>query len=592
MKRFSRLPQKNNIFRLYLIALWISFAFVGISQNVLYTSSVQKDIFHYRWKFMIQSLIQNHFYVNENRFFLSSQMFTTQSTHKYFNDDIKFYNRGTFIIHRNLKIKQELNYNRYKNDQLNLQFNKVSFINQFEIHPHPSLILAPLGGGMYREKYSFKEKAFSYGILGQYQSQSDMNHISLRYKNNFDQYQKSLDKFQKIEALYFTRFMEGSEDSLYYGFSVKNYSDYFNQDLDLEKIKIKEHVLKNHLTFLQTEKQNIHIITSFKNRSFNQNRPGNATFRNETEFINDFVFQYKHQSLDAQMLIRNYYVMNDFKEDFLDNEHVLFVLQPKISYNFNKSHQISWNGYYSKLEYNTPDSTINFDDRDEMRMVNKINYSYTPRKNLIFTFYVGGSYYYHRYIYKQRSALNNKEIILSMGTETNYQSGFMKNNFRLKISSYYVVYDYSRKLINVNNIMNRKLILDDSLSFYTSPSNFATVYFRWEKEEIGLLDWQEFLASLERENSQNQILFFYQSTFLKKLIFVPGFSLIFRKDFFIPGTRRLVRDYKSKSFWIRVEYAPTQSKIFRFSVTRYAIDNINVQRTTYLIGNVEVVWNF
>ncbi len=437
-----------------------------------------------------------------------------------------------------------------------------------------------------------KNSALFYGIKGALEQITPLAKVRIFGQFQNEQFSYNSDQFLNTGFFYSTNFSKESSDSIRFSYSVSNYADYFNQNLDLEKVNIQELKLNNYLIFFNNSSGQLSHIASVKKRDFSQDRFQSISFRKEIEVISVIQYLFGGSNYTGKLLLKNYLLNNDYNQNFLDNEHLLFDFRGQFKFEIGSKHFFEIISQYSKLEYNTPDSTTNFDDRDELRGILHFNYIYHPNPYLQHSIFLKGRYFYQKYIYKERSALNNQEIILSMGAKNLFRHRLFRNHMEARISTYYLIHDYSQTLVTLNDIINRRITIEDSLTLIFNRWNLLTLYGRYEKEEIGSLDWSAFAYSLERENSQNQFLVYFQHYVIRSMSVSQGFSIIRRRDFIIPGTLRLIRNYNSKSFWIRVIYRLHSNKWLTIRLQRFMINDLHYRKKVYLLGKAEVFWRF
>lgn len=485
-----------------------------------------------------------------------------------------------------------LDFTRLNNSRLDLHYQKIKPQAGIRLRFLPPFQITGKVGITNLKKYSRNDNAFSYGVSSLLQLIQTESRLMVGSDWDREQFSEYSNRFSSIQASYQTQLSGSSSDSLVVVYSERKMADYFNPELELERVNIRLRQAENDLRLYSGPKWSVRNITLFRDRDFRQSRPLSKNERSELELSNEFRIQKNGPLWQLGLSVKNYYLYNDFREDYLDNEHIFFIAQSNISRTFRQKHSLKTTLYFSKLEYNTPDEELNFDDRDEMRLSAVILYLHNNQNNYQYGIGLEGNFYQTRYISARKSAINNREFILSLTPSYKMDRNRFTNFFRTRISSYYLVYDYAGLLPQIQSFVNRKLLLEDSLR-YTFPSgNRIETYVRYELEEIGLLDWKAFQSAIERMNRQNQWLFMYTHFLYPELSLTSGFSFIFRKDFYIPGTRRVLRDYNNKSFWWKMTYTGLKSNAIVLYLNHFLTKEKDRRQSAELIGKLEVTWHF
>lgn len=520
-----------------------------------------------------------------------SQFYFSDAGKNYTTDEINTHFAFKKSFREKFVFHSGLDYKRLSNQNINLTMDNINFKNSLK-YSTGNTYVAPTLGTVFLNKYRKRESAVSYGIESGYEYSDETTSLSGNLVHEAVKLPQKPESVQRLRIHYFSKFNEVSHDSLFLEYSRKKYADYFNENLDMEKIDITQYRINNHLLLYRKGSNNLENRTSFQLRDFNQDRPLTSNQRVELNFQNDLYYKYIGKKLKSSILVRNFISENDYSENILDNEHILFVINPMLVYAFNSRHQLITRMYYSKLEYNTPDSLKNFDDRDEIRFNLNTAYQYSFSSDLNYSIYLDGNYFHQVYLFEERSSLNKEEYILSLGSNIYLRKGDLVNYVDVKISSYYLTYDFANKLGTVQNVMNRKLSLTDTLKWNISDLSTISVAMKYEKEEIGALDWADFVSTLERENYQKYLHLAYRYNFDKEFFLMPGFSFIFRKDYFLPGTRKVIRDYKSRGFWLKGRYQLSSYSFVNLEINKILYSNLNTPDRSYFTGKLEVAWVF
>lgn len=161
------------------------------------------------------------------------------------------------------------------------------------------------------------------------------------------------------------------------------------------------------------------------------------------------------------------------------------------SFNLSKTDIISLSLYQNKLKYDTP-STQNFDDRDEMLSIARLQYAklLTP----FFEFFITTEATINRivYIFSEKSSNNNINRIIRLNTGGNYRGKNFTTLNSFEVSANYTVYDYEDITPNYKSFSFRQFTARDSSSLKLSRDLKFSSYGYVKLSEQGDLKWASF----------------------------------------------------------------------------------------------------
>ena len=147
--------------------------------------------------------------------------------------------------------------------------------------------------------------------------------------------------------------------------------------------------------------------------------------------------------------------------------------------------------YQNKLQYDTP-SLYNYDDRDELFSIIRINY--IKELNPFFDIFINaeGTIHHIVYIYAEESANNNINRILSLATGGTYSGANFSSTNSFEVSANYTVYDFEDLVPNEQSYSFRQFTAMDSTRIkLNNRVNF--VHYGYVKlSEQGDLAWASF----------------------------------------------------------------------------------------------------
>ncbi|HKI79268.1 MAG TPA: hypothetical protein VKA26_12060 [Ignavibacteriaceae bacterium] len=177
-----------------------------------------------------------------------------------------------------------------------------------------------------------------------------------------------------------------------------------------------------------------------------------------------------------------------------------------------KSDKISLSLYQNKLRYDTP-SSLNFDDRDEMLSIIRLQYSklLTP----FFELYVNTDATISQtvYIFSEKSSNNNVNRILRLKAGGNYRGKYVTSLNSFEVSANYTVYDYEDINPNYKSFSFRQFTARDSTSLKLNRRLIFSTYGYLKLSEQGDLKWASFSTHptryLQEIYSESKLTVFY-----------------------------------------------------------------------------------
>ena len=153
--------------------------------------------------------------------------------------------------------------------------------------------------------------------------------------------------------------------------------------------------------------------------------------------------------------------------------------------------------YQNKLQYNTP-SLDNYDDRDELLSIIRINY--IKDLNPFFDVFINaeGTIHHIVYIYAEESANNNINRIISLSTGGTYSGVNVSSTNSFEVSANYTVYDFEDIVPNEQSYSFRQFSAVDS-SRIKLDNRIEFVHYGYIKlSEQGDLKWASFSTTPTR----------------------------------------------------------------------------------------------
>ncbi len=156
-----------------------------------------------------------------------------------------------------------------------------------------------------------------------------------------------------------------------------------------------------------------------------------------------------------------------------------------------KTDLFSFSLFQNKLRYDTP-SNLNFDDRDELLSIVKIEY--TKKLTPFFDAFVflEGSLNQTVYIYGEKSSNNNINRVIKLTAGGNYKGKFFRTSNSFGVSANYTVYDFEDLTPNFRSFSFRQFTATDS-TFIKLNRNINFSHYGYLKlSEQGDFNWAKF----------------------------------------------------------------------------------------------------
>ena len=524
------------------------------------------------------------------------------------NDNVNLDWNWNYHFNSNLSVLSKINAKSVRHFDLKSKYDQVRAYSNFKITFSPQFYAGPVLGKIYDFKFSHMDPGTLYGVESGFKTRNPeaQTNSSAFLQSYYYDYQKRKNRKHQVNLHYTANFTSDSKDSIYVGYSDSRNFEYLNEDLEMEKVEIKAISVNNDLGIRPFSNLQLNNMTEFTRRLFSQDRYSTRNRRNENQLSNRLLMQYQKKNFIWQFDMLNLYQINDLSiktnddntqtyqdsDDELDYNYIQVAFNNSFIYHFMKNQMIKWRLAYSKYEYNTPNTTQNFDDRDEIRFFSDLAYSWRISRRLTFHLNSGARYYHQIYISSQKSSLNKKEQILDLQTMLSYSRKNFRNRFSAEVSSFYITYDFAQPGGSIANLANRTLIVSDSLNYKFLTRSSLFLIYKYEIEEIGILDWNHFVEQITRENHYKYYICYFKQDITNLISINPGVSYFIREDFNYLTVKKQVRKHRNQYFWLEIYWKFTKNGFFKGRINKYLNKNLYENWISYYRGNLEVVWLF
>ena len=167
------------------------------------------------------------------------------------------------------------------------------------------------------------------------------------------------------------------------------------------------------------------------------------------------------------------------------------------NYFLTQKDNISFSMLHRKLVYNTP-SKDNFDDRDELLSIMRLNYTRTF--NSFFNFFVNleGSYNHIVYIFAERSSNNNIRRIIKLNSGGEFRGSRLFTRNSVEVSANYTSYDFEDINPNSRSFSFRQFSIKDSTSIKILGKVYLDFSGYIKLSEQGNFEWKSFSNNPDR----------------------------------------------------------------------------------------------
>lgn len=221
-----------------------------------------------------------------------------------------------------------------------------------------------------------------------------------------------------------------------------------------------------------------------------------ATTYNIENFFGSLRFTYseadeKHITKDFAGSIRSFFDERSDLESMNNNIAGRLTLSFIGGIKLSSSDVINFSLYQNKLRYDTP-NLDNYDDRDELLSIARINY--IKELNPFFDIFINteGTVNHVVYLYSQESSNNNINRIIKLSTGGTYTGANVTSTNSFEVSANYTVYDFEDLVPNFQSFSFRQFTsMDSSRVKLTGRVDF--VHYGYIKlSEQGNLKWASF----------------------------------------------------------------------------------------------------
>lgn len=226
-----------------------------------------------------------------------------------------------------------------------------------------------------------------------------------------------------------------------------------------------------------------------------------TTYRTESN-ISKFKIAYsereeKHRPKNLDDISRLIIQRRERLEKQKNNKAQTFTITFLNNYAFSEKDLLTFSLFHRKLIYDTP-SDENFDDRDELLTIARIQYDHRFSRNFKMFTNIEANINHIVYIYSERSSNNNIRRNLKLSFGSVLSSSFIRSTNSAEVSSNYTVYDFEDLNPNYQSFSFRQVTIKDSTFINLKKRIKMTFRGRIKLSEQGGLLWKKFRTNPER----------------------------------------------------------------------------------------------
>jgi hypothetical protein len=459
-------------------------------------------------------------------------------------------------------------------------------------YPKSNLTITPYTGYQRAQNRSYVDWGWDVGLESEYDKfVLDDYRGSFETALDYDFYPNRQNSNQEFLLNFETKFSPITIDSIYTYYKNSNKIFYDADGDELINVNIEEKYLHNYFEYLYSSKSKLALQTILSSKSLFDDSRSNPT-RDVLKFENRLNIYYLLGDLELNFGFDTFQETQNNTGLSTDSDVLQSNIRSNVYYKLSQNDQINMKINLTKYQFDTPDSVLNNDDRDELRIVSGIEFirKFSPVLNFRLEAYI--NFFHQVYIFKERSANNNWNRIFRLSSDVEYHSSTFKNILKNEILANYTVYDFEEQFTQSQSFIFRKYILEDSLSFNILPRLKTGINGRYEFEDKGSFFKAEFAQQILQSTESLFIDFFLRFKNIYLLDLDTGVALYTRRDWRHVPIKSIIRDVNTTTPYFRIRYALNEKLIFVTSASYVFSDEMNQKSSSYTTGSLTLVHQF
>ena len=458
--------------------------------------------------------------------------------------------------------------------------------------PVSKFTISPYTGYQHDQNKSNNDSGWDVGLESEYDSFAlDDYRGSFEGELDYDLYPNRQNSKQGVQLNFETKFSPVTTDSIktYYKNSDKLY--YSPNGDQLLNVKLEEKYLHNYFEYRYSSVSLLTLQTILSSKNLYDESRSN-TNRDELKIENRLGINYILSDLILNFGFDTFQETLDNTGLNTDSDALQSNIKLSALYNISPNDIINLKFNLTKYQYDTPDSTLNNDDRDELRIIGGIEYnrSFSPVLNFGIEAYI--NFFHQIYIFKERSANNNWNRIFRLSSFIEYSDNNFNNTLKNEILANYTVYDFEDLYSQSPSYIFRKYILEDSMSYKILPRLITGFKGKYEFEDKGSFFKSKFAQQILQSTESIYVDVFLRFKNIYLLDFDSGIAFYNRNDWRHVPIKSLIRDVNTYTPYLRMRYNLNKKLIFVTSASYVFSDEINIGKSTYTTASLSLLHNF
>ncbi len=434
-------------------------------------------------------------------------------------------------------------------DKLKTFYNHAGGIfTRFDISHN--LSLTPYAGYQFSRNISQRDAGWDVGLDGKLSGlMSGAYRSALDFSSNYDFYDTRKNYNNNFRAAVTSRFSAFAGDSMHVSYmeSIKQFYD--NSGSALIDVSLYNREFSNMLYYAVAPRATLQLQTQIVSKNV-------SYFNKRNNFLigNRISYNYTGNRLHYNFNFRTTDETLDTDGTRTDSRTRQSAFGFNSAYLFNPSDNLHLNLSYIKLQYDTPDSVSNNDDRDEQTFVLSMDYFHRFSPLLSMHIKTYGYLFHQLYIFREQSINNHWNRIIKLEPSVQYRGKTINNHFATSVIANYTDYDFDKLSLQTRSFLFRKYTLSDSISYNFTDRSAVSVRGRLEIEEKGNFFKSRFAQNRIQTYQTAYLTAYLSQRFLKRFIAQIGYAHFKRSEWRFVPIRRKTRELSNNGPFIRIVY--------------------------------------
>lgn len=424
------------------------------------------------------------------------------------------------------------------------------------------------------------------GKVSQYKL-GDYN-TSLRVSTDLDLFENRQNYLNEVYTSIATSFNSHTSDSLKFTFEESSKEFYDLTDSTGEKLTKVDYYNRsiNNTLFYNISSNGMFLFqTNIESKDITY-----LTKRKIFFIGSQLAYQYFSQTVNFQIDFKTSDETQDNEEIKTDRRSRQSSLGAKSFYNINSKNNLKFDVTYSKLQYDTPDDSINNDDRDEQRIIFDMKYWHSFSPVLLLSVSTYGFLFHQIYLSRERSHNNNWNRILQLSPEISYKSKNLSNRLSTSITANYTEYDFDNLFLEKKSFLSREYTLSDSLLIPVYTLFNIGFFGRLEKEEKGNFFAKSFSQNIVRSFTSKRINTFVTKRLFQKANCKVGYAYFKRKEWRHLPEKQKIREVVYNGPFFNFDYEVDHKISISLSLSINYFDDNTVGQSSYIDSYLKLLY--